>query len=144
MCHRDMKWANAVGKMTPRSLLRVITQSRPTLWVPMNCSPPGSSIHGLLQAILEWVAIPFSRSSSQPRDRTQVSCIAGGFFTIQATRDAPYDRYLSHFHGFPCGSFIDLDSESRAGMFGWWKVVLKDPYTPNCPCSIEYAPVSLH
>ena len=44
---------------------------------------PGSSVHGILQArILEWVAIPFSRGSPQPRDPTQVSCIAGGFFTI--------------------------------------------------------------
>src|SRR5574337_612499 len=49
----------------------------------MDCSPPGSSVHGILRArILEWVAIPFSRGSSQPRDQTQVSCIAGSFFTI--------------------------------------------------------------
>ena len=49
----------------------------------MDCSPPGSSVHEILQArILEWVAIPFSRGSSQPRDQTQVSCIAGRFFTI--------------------------------------------------------------
>ena len=47
------------------------------------CSPPGSFVHGILQArILEWVAIPFSRASSRPRDRAQVSCIAGRFFTI--------------------------------------------------------------
>ena len=49
---------------------------------PMNCSPPGSSIHRLLQArILEWVAIPISKGPSQPRDQTQVSCTAGRFFT---------------------------------------------------------------
>jgi len=49
----------------------------------MDCSPPGFSVHGILQArILEWVAIPFSRGSSQPRDQTQVSHIAGGFFTV--------------------------------------------------------------
>ena len=53
-----------------------------------SCSPPGSSVHGILQArTLEWVAIPFSRGSSRPRDQTQVSCIAGRFFTIWATRD---------------------------------------------------------
>ena len=46
-----------------------------------DCSPPGFSVRGILQArILEWVAIPFSRGSSPPRDRTQVSCLAGGFF----------------------------------------------------------------
>ena len=48
----------------------------------MDCSLPGSSVHRILQAwILEWVAISFSRGSSWPRDQTQVSCIAGGFFT---------------------------------------------------------------
>ena len=55
-----------------------VTQLYPTLWDPVDCSLPGLSIHGILQArILEWVAISFSRGSSQPRDRTQVSCIAG-------------------------------------------------------------------
>ena len=52
-----------------------------TLCDPMDSSPPGLSLHGILQArILEWVAIPFSRGSSQPRDRTPVSPIAGRFF----------------------------------------------------------------
>ena len=51
---------------------------------------------GILQArILEWVAFPFSRGSSQPRDRNQVSCIAGGFFTSWATREA-WTRGISH------------------------------------------------
>ena len=55
----------------------------------MDCSPPGSSVHGILQArILEWVTIPFSRDSSQPRDQTHVSCIAGRFFTVWATWEA--------------------------------------------------------
>ena len=57
-----------------------VTQSCPTLCYPMDYT-----VHGILQArILEWVAFPFSRGSSQPRDRTQVSCIAG----IRATREA--------------------------------------------------------
>ena len=56
---------------------------------PHGHSLPGSSVHGILQArILEWVTVPFSRESSQPRDRTQVSHIAGGFFTSWATREA--------------------------------------------------------
>ena len=56
---------------------------------PMSGSLPGSSVHGILQArMLVWVAIPFSRGSSQLRDQTQVSCIAGGFFTIWATGEA--------------------------------------------------------
>ena len=55
----------------------------------MDCSLPGSSVHGILQAgTLEWVAVPFSRGSSQPWDQTQVSHIAGEFFTIWATREA--------------------------------------------------------
>ena len=60
-----------------------------TLWDPTDCSLPGSSVHGILQVRrLEWVAVPFSRGSSQPRDQTQISHIAGGFFTVQATRQA--------------------------------------------------------
>jgi len=51
------------------------------------CHPVDYIVHGILQArILEWVAVPFSRGSSQPRDQTQVSCIAGGFFTSWASR----------------------------------------------------------
>ena len=53
---------------------------------PVDCSPPGSSVLGILQArILEWIAIPVSRGSSQLRDRTQVSCIVGRFFTVWTT-----------------------------------------------------------
>ena len=55
----------------------------------MDCSPPGSSVHGILQArILEWVPIPFFQGSSQPRDWTQVSCTAGRFFAMWITRKA--------------------------------------------------------
>ena len=54
----------------------------------MDCSPPGSSVHGILQArILEWVAISFSRGSSQPSDWTQVSRIAGRCFNLRTTRE---------------------------------------------------------
>ena len=60
-----------------------VTHSCPTLCNPMDCSLPGSSLHGILQArVLKWVAISFSRGSSRPRKRTQVSCIAGRRFTI--------------------------------------------------------------
>ena len=58
-----------------------------TLCDGVDCSPPGSSVPGILQSrILEWVALPFSRASFQPRDRTWVSCIAGGFFTVWARK----------------------------------------------------------
>ena len=60
-----------------------VAQSCPTL-----CDPIGYTVHGILQArILEWVAFPFSRGSFQPRDRTQVSCIAGRLLTSWATRE---------------------------------------------------------
>ena len=60
----------------------------------MDCSPPGSPIHGILQArIMEWVAISFSRGSSRPRDWTQVSCITGGCFTILATREGQSESH---------------------------------------------------
>ena len=55
----------------------------------MDCSPPGSSVHRILQArILEWVAISFSRGPSRPRNWTQVSCMVGRFFTDWASREA--------------------------------------------------------
>ena len=67
----------------------LVTQLHLTLCCPMGYSWPGSSVHGILQARkLEWVAIPFSRGSSQPRDRTRVSHIVGSFFNIWATREA--------------------------------------------------------
>ena len=58
-----------------------------TLCNPVGCSPPGSPVHGILQGrILDWVAVPFPRGSSWPGDGTQVSRIAGGFFTTSTTR----------------------------------------------------------
>ena len=68
-----------------------VAQSCWTLCDPMDCrSLPCSSVHGIFQArVLEWVAISFSRGSSWPRDRTQVSCIVGRCFTIWATKEVP-------------------------------------------------------
>ena len=60
----------------------------PILCDPVDCSPSGSSVHGILQArILDWIAISFSRGSSQPRDQNPISRIAGRFFTIRATKE---------------------------------------------------------
>ena len=109
----------------------LVAQSCPTLCSPMDCSPPGSSVHGILQArILEWVAAPFSRGDSPPRDRTQISCIAGRFFTIWATREARFDRnasfnppefnYVHPIHsvrGLP-GSSAGRESACSAGNLG--------------------------
>ena len=67
----------------------LVTQLFPTLCYPMDCSPPGFSVYGILQArILEWIAMPSSRGSSQPRDWTQISYIAGRVFTDWAMREA--------------------------------------------------------
>ena len=66
-----------------------VAQSCPTLCNPMDCILPGSSIHGIFQArVLEWVTISFSRGSSRPQDRTEVSRIAGRRFTVWDTREA--------------------------------------------------------
>jgi len=62
----------------------------------MDCSSLGFSDHGILQAkMLEWVSTPFSRGSSQPRDRNWISCIAGGFFTIRTNREALQPSYAA-------------------------------------------------
>ena len=76
-----------------------VTQLCLALCDPMDCSSQGSSVHEILQArILNCVVMPSSRGSSQPRDQTQVSCIASKLFTIWATREAQYvlseDRYF--------------------------------------------------
>ena len=68
----------------PVLVMCVFTKSSLTLCDPMDCSLPGSLVHGILQArILEWVAISSSRGSSRPRDQTGVFCLAGGFFTTE-------------------------------------------------------------
>ena len=68
----------------------LVTQLCPTLWDPVDCSLPDSSVHGILQTrILEWVANPLSRWSSWPKDQTQISPTVGRFFTIWATKVGP-------------------------------------------------------
>ena len=77
------KWKRLKGQESE------VTQSCLTLCDPMDCSLPGSSIHGIFQArVLEWVAISFSRRSSWPKEWTWVSCVPGRIFTFWATRKA--------------------------------------------------------
>ena len=84
----DMK--QSVGCLHVKSF-----QSCPTLCNPMHCSPPGSSVHGILQArILVWVAISSSRGSSPPRDRTWVSCVAGRLFIAEPAGKPKKEKYL--------------------------------------------------
>ena len=92
----------------------LVTQWCLTLCDPMDSSLSGSCVHGIFQArILEWVVIPFFRESSQPRSWTQVSHIAGRFFTIWATREAPMCicecvyTYIYVYHVFFIHSSVD-------------------------------------
>ena len=124
--------------------LVLVPQSCLPLCDPMNCSLPGSSVHGTLQVrILEWVAISLFRGSFQPRDRICVSCLAGGFFTTESPGKPPrlilrqqgtnnvrcYSRavrvwscsyWTSSVKGL-CVASTGLDSRSRsaAGALGW-------------------------
>ena len=100
------------------------------------CDPMDYTVHGILQArILEWVAFPFSRRSFQPRDWTQVSCIAGGFFTNWAFKNPPTNagdvrdmssipgsgRYPGGEHGNPLQHFcLENPMDRRV----WWAIVL--------------------
>ena len=86
---KKLLWSNEVA-----TWVFLVTQSCPSLCNPMDSSPPGSSVHGILQArIMEWVAMLSSRGSSQCRNWIQVSCIASGFFTDWTTREAQVATY---------------------------------------------------
>ena len=98
-------------------------QSCPTLCNLMDCSLPGSSVNGIFQArTLEWVAISFSRGSSLPKDRTQVSCTASRFSTIWATREAHGTRYFLPYYA---SHFADGKTEAERyivwGMLQGWE-----------------------
>ena len=101
-------------KVKVKSLSTVLT-----LCDPMDCSLPGSSLHGILQArILEWVAISFSRGSSQPMDQTQVSTV-DGFFTIWATREGHaliYNIHAIYIHILLCNYHFPGGSGSKASV----------------------------
>ena len=95
----------------------LVAQACLTLCNPMHCSPPGSSVHGIFQArILEWVAISFSRESSHHRNRTQVSCIAGSFFTLWST------RCFAHSPNLPSGKKTLRDNVTcNRGTYYWFE-----------------------
>ena len=104
-CWREFKrvkplWKTVVSRKIKNRIMCMLSY----VWffaTPWTYNLPGFSLHGILQArILEWVAIAFSRRSSQPRDRTRVSCIAGRFFTVWATSEA-YDLIIPLLGVFP-------------------------------------------
>ena len=86
----------------------------------MDCSPPGSPVHGILQSrMLEWVAISFSRGSSRPRDRNQVSHIAGRRFNLCTTREAlKYKNPSTNIKDFKGGKEARLKEEGGGGRGG--------------------------
>ena len=92
-----------------------VAQSCPTLCNPVNCSLAGSSVHGIFRArVLERVAISFSRGSSQPRDQTWVSRIAGRPFTVWAIREVLLEKLLKNCNTY--FYFLDL------GTPGWLQI----------------------
>ena len=114
-----------------------VTQLCPTLCEPMNCSLPGSSVHGILQArILEWVAISFSSRSSQPRDGTWVSHIVGRCFNLWATREA--HEYKKHMpYNIYDSSSLKCVFGLSAFLFDNWKVLYRKYKTlPSLLCRL--------
>jgi len=98
-----------------------------TLCDPMDYSLPGSSVHGIFQArVLEWVAISFSRGSSQPRDWTQVSLIVSRRFTVWATREVKSD----------CSHGYDVHGKATISRHFWENIlggyVLRTFYVALC------------
>ena len=117
--------------------VRSVVQSCPTLCESMDRNPPGSSVHGILQArILEWVAIPFSRGSFQPRNQTWVSCIASIFFiclpvwTIGKFLSGTVFNLIKEGRGFFSGPVAKIPGSQMQGAWVWSLVgELKIPRT---------------
>ena len=109
-----------------------VTQSCLTLSDPMDCSLPGFSVHGLFQAIvLEWIAISFSRGSSQPRVRTRVSHTVDRHFTVWATREATRavtELLQSHDQTWMGEELLLKDKQRK------WLLEIKSQSTPGEDC----------
>ena len=92
------RWYHSNGRKqrgTKKPFACLIVQSCPTLCGSMDCSLPGSSVHGILQArILGWVAVPFSRGSSPPRVRTCVSCSGRWVLTTESPGKPPKNHSM--------------------------------------------------
>ena len=96
-----------------------VTHSCPTLCNPMDCSLWGSPIHGIFQGkVLAWVSTSFSRVSSQPRDWTEVSCMAGRLFTIWTTKEAHHVHFVWHQFSSVAQSCLTLSDPMNCSMPG--------------------------
>ena len=117
---------------------REMAQSCPTLCDPMDCSLPGSSVHGIFQAIvLEWIAISFSKGSCQPRDGTWVSRIVDRRFTIWTTRE------VNECESWTISQWMwELDYKEGWAPKNWcfWTVVLEKTLESPLDCK-EIQPV---
>ena len=125
-----------------------------TQWCLTLCKPLDYAVHGILQPrVLEWVAIPSSRGSSQPRDRTQVYCIAGRFFTSWATREAlgpstPINHQCSSWPNLPLWEAWGSERQGQnlvihPGITVWWLVfVLADSLATSDISHWTYHPAS--
>ena len=124
-----LAWGNpALWSTRALSEVSEVAQSCPILCDPMDCSLPGSSVHGIFQArVLEWVAISFSRRSSWPRDWTQVSRIVDRRFTVWATRE------LQGLYGL-----VNDDFQEGLCQRGCSQTAAANP--PSCPPRLESVP----
>ena len=132
-CHTILHPYHGTLWMNPESINKryesesEVAQSCPTLCDLMDCSLPGSSVHGVFQArVLEWFAISFSRGSSHPRDRTQVSRTVGRCFTVWATREGAREHHGKSQDGTPQFYSFQLFWKQKhflcffaAGVFCW-------------------------
>ena len=127
-----MRWTKNCNSCSWHSLVikseSEVAPSCLTLCDPVDCSPPGSSIHGILQTrTLEWVASSFSRGSSQPRDRTWVSCIAGKCFNHQGSSTghqkgpsfSPHHLTICHTTNTSKAEQIGLQNFALSAIFTW-------------------------
>ena len=113
-------WISCIASQHPRSWVSGTCQ--PCHFVTcMDCSLPGSPVHGILQAILEWVVISFSRGSSWPRDRTPVSCIGRQILYKWATREIQINWAMYYVHGSDDSIIVGYH------FFPNWSVVSKVP-----------------
>ena len=149
---------------TRRNHLRVCAQSLSRVRLcgtPMDRSPPGSSVHGILQArILEWVAMPSSRGSSRPRDRTRTSlkspALASGSFTTSAPWEAlhePHPAACIRISGGGAGhrrcfrvpddvnKYAGLGSTTPSQGKGWWTLKLCPPTLDGGPWWSQHPPL---
>ena len=113
-------------KQAPVLVKVLITQPSPTLWDPVHCSPPGSSVHGILQAkILEWVAIPFSRGSSWPGVKPKSPACRQILYQLSQPGKPPCFKGLQEIGG---PVLIPLEDQLKR----WMHLPFIHPVPPRC------------